>query len=299
MNQVPSQAPSGRRKRFQRERARRPGFVFQERDRLILDAVWRHRFLDSRHIARLVAGSHQNILRRLQKLYHHGHLDRPPEQRVLQGHPIIYALGKRGAEVLAEATGKKLTAQDWSEKNRTVTAPHLQHALMVSEFLTALQAAIAGMDLKMPRLELAGPALRFVGLAPSRQGEFERVPIAPDAFFVLQDPEGRIPYLLECDRGTIPAQRYLRKLQAYFYWWQTGGHTRALGIKQFRILTLTRTTEREESLRKIAIKANARQTGWRGFWFGSMEDFKPETPTTVLKPFWKVPGEESTYSLLD
>ncbi len=288
-----------RRKRFERERAGRPAFIFQERDHAILHAVWRYRFLDSRQIRRLIAGSEQNVLRRLQKLYHHGHLDRPPEQRYLEARPIIYALGTRGAAILAEVTGLTLSALHWSEKNRTVRARHLEHTLMVSEFLTTLEAAIEGTTVKMPRLELASPTLRFAGLAPNPRGAFERVPIAPDAFFVLQDPEGRIPYFLECDRGTIPANRYFRKLQSYFHWWQVRGHTEALGIKQFRLLTLTETQERKESLRALAVKANARKTGWRGFWFGSLTDFNPAAPRTVLAPFWKVPGEESRFSLVD
>ncbi len=72
-----------------------------------------------------------------------------------------------------------------------------------------------------------------------------------------------------------------------------------MGIKQFRLLTLTETRERKESLRALAIDADARRTGWRGFWFGSLADFNPEEPKTVLAPFWMVPGEESAYTLLD
>jgi DNA-binding IclR family transcriptional regulator len=50
------------------------------RDLLILRAVYRHRLLRSTHLIALADGSRQTTLRRLQLLFHHGYLDRPPMQ---------------------------------------------------------------------------------------------------------------------------------------------------------------------------------------------------------------------------
>ena len=50
------------------------------RDAEILRAMNRHRFLRSHQIADLVGGSRQQVLRRLQKLYHHGYVERPLRQ---------------------------------------------------------------------------------------------------------------------------------------------------------------------------------------------------------------------------
>jgi hypothetical protein len=48
-----------------------------ERDLKILSHVARHRFLSSRHLARLDGGSEQNLLRCLRVLFDHQFLDRP------------------------------------------------------------------------------------------------------------------------------------------------------------------------------------------------------------------------------
>jgi len=62
--------------RFKRSPAVNP-IRLTERDQDILRHVRRHRFLLSDHIQALVPGSRQQILRRLQRLFHHGYLDRP------------------------------------------------------------------------------------------------------------------------------------------------------------------------------------------------------------------------------
>src|SRR6266404_5000054 len=76
-----------------------------ERDRDILALVRRHRFLVSDDIKALVSGSQQQILRRLQRLFHHGYLDRPRSQLNYfhQGgsNSIVYGLDRKGAKVLA------------------------------------------------------------------------------------------------------------------------------------------------------------------------------------------------------
>ena len=65
--------------RFKRVAAVEP-MQLTERDRDILRQVRRHRFLRSSHILALIGGSSQQVLRRLQRLYHHGYLDRPRAQ---------------------------------------------------------------------------------------------------------------------------------------------------------------------------------------------------------------------------
>ena len=50
------------------------------RDREIIRFVFAHRFLRSTHIHALIGGSRQQVLQRLQRLYHHGYLERPRAQ---------------------------------------------------------------------------------------------------------------------------------------------------------------------------------------------------------------------------
>src|SRR3954449_12078951 len=95
-----------RRPRFERAPIR--PMVLTPRDLLILRAVHRHRLLRSTQLIALSEGSRQTTLRRLQLLFHHGYLDRPPMQLdwyARGSEPLVYALGNRGAEVVLEAEG--------------------------------------------------------------------------------------------------------------------------------------------------------------------------------------------------
>ena len=64
-----------RRPRFRRTVT--PSIHLTDRDLAIVAHVARHRFLRSRHLAELVDGSAQQILRRLRLLYDNHFLDRP------------------------------------------------------------------------------------------------------------------------------------------------------------------------------------------------------------------------------
>src|SRR6185295_11778077 len=114
--------PQTRRPRFERVPVR--SIVLTPRDLEILRAVHRHRLLRSTHLVALAGGSKQATLRRLQLLFHHGFLDRPPMQLdwYAQGsEPLVYALGHRGAELL-EARGEgRRGGIRWETKKRNVS----------------------------------------------------------------------------------------------------------------------------------------------------------------------------------
>ena len=75
----------------------------------------------------------------------------------------------------------------------------------------------------------------------------------PDGFFGLQFPwlpdgRNRAFFFLEADRSTMPRERFLKKLLAYWDRFCRGGHSETLGIKRFRVLTVTKSEERLASL---------------------------------------------------
>ena len=43
-------------------------------------------------------------------------------------------------------------------------------------------------------------------------------------------------------------ERFGEKLRSYWRWYQAGGHTEKLGIKAFRVLTVTKSEERLRNL---------------------------------------------------
>src|SRR5260370_27111243 len=132
--------PPLRRPRF--ERAKDAGMVLTPRDLLILRAVHRHRLLRSTHLIALLDGSPQTTLRRLQLLFHHGYLDRPAAQLdwYAQGsEPMVYALGNRGAAILA-AEGERGGALR-GDTNRNGSRQFLRHTLAGAEAMGAVEVA--------------------------------------------------------------------------------------------------------------------------------------------------------------
>ena len=115
------------------------------RDADMLRLLRRHRFLRSHHIAALLGGSRQQLLRRLQKLYHHGYVERPTCQLDYYQQPgsrsIAYGLASRGAAHLRRVDNIPFSELDWISRNRAVKRLFLEHALMVSYIMVALEIA--------------------------------------------------------------------------------------------------------------------------------------------------------------
>src|SRR5580704_16910013 len=118
-----------------------PAFQMTDRDREILQHIHRHRFLRSDHLAVMTTGSTQQILRRLQRLYHHGFLERPRCQiDYFQSgsRRMAYGLGNKGAAWLKRELSLPFHQLDWKRKN-CVGRLFLEHALLVSDIMIALE----------------------------------------------------------------------------------------------------------------------------------------------------------------
>lgn len=114
------------------------------RDLDILRAVYRHRLLRSTHLVALSGGSRQATLRRLQLLFHHGYLDRPPMQLdwyTRGSEPLVYALGNRGAQILETEGHLRRGGIRWDTKNRNFSRVFLHHTLAVAEVMVAFEVA--------------------------------------------------------------------------------------------------------------------------------------------------------------
>ena len=249
--------------------------ILTPRDLQILRAVHRHRLLRSTHLVALTGGSKQATLRRLQLLFHHGYLDRPPMQLdwyTRGSEPLVYALGNRGAEVLkTQGVVRPRSGVRWDKKNRNVSRVFLHHTLAVAEVMVAFEVACRspkGVQFIAPEEVLAGAPeatrrrrLPFRWQVEVREGgKPYRLGVEPDRVFGLRfegEPEGRnlAFFFLEADRGTMPVVRkglgqtsFLRKLLCYQETWRQGIHRTHLGISNFRVLTVTASRERVEHL---------------------------------------------------
>ena len=238
------------------------------RDVELLRAVHRHRLLRSTHLISLAGGSRQGVLRRLQRLFHHGYLDRPAVQLdwyARGSEPFVYGLGKRGAKVFATAGEVHRDQTRWDTKNRNLSRVFLHHALAVADVMVAFEVAcreregvdfirredvLASAPKETRRLRL--PFRWYVDVPLN--GRRERLGVQPDRVFGLRFNERGVSsayFFLEADRGTMPVSRrdlaqtsFVRKLLAYRETWRQGVHRKHFNIPSFRVLTVTANSAR-------------------------------------------------------
>lgn len=303
MSRIEQSSNDARWPRFKRHRFRKPSLVLQERDCEIVRLVADYRVVSSEEIQAVVEGSDQTILRRLQKLYHAGYLDRPRRQIQRGNGKLVYALGLLGAQLVAERFKTGTTARDWSEKNRQLTVQFLEHALMVSRFRAVLTLACrSGGDVEIVSWR-QGNELRDEVVVEHADYR-ERIPVCPDAYFVLRlarEPEGRnkIHVFLECDRSTMTLKRMLTKLRGYWHYRNDGSAQNRFGMRNFLVMTLARTEERAANIRKTAGAVDASGRGLRMFLFGAEAECSLRAPGRVLEPIWLTAGDDTRHSLLE
>jgi DNA-binding Lrp family transcriptional regulator len=229
-----------------------------ERDHDILRLVHRHRFLRFHQIVALIGGSPQQLSRRLQRLFHHGYLERPRAQLQYYersgSQTIAYGLGNKSGSLL------QLAPASWGEKNRGIGRMYLAHALLVSDVMVFLELTCRRHGIRLLHedelnLPVEAPLHWRVKI---RDGT--KLGVIPDRAFALEysDQHGqvqRVYHFLEADRGTMPVVRqklsqtsFYRKLLAYEATWASKVHQRYLGIPRFRVLTVTTSAARVKSL---------------------------------------------------
>jgi len=281
-----------------------------ERDRMIVRCVFRHRFLRSWQIAALVGGSKQAILRRLQLLYHHGYLERPRAQIEYYqpggSRTFVYGLGDRGVELLRLGMNAPTRALEWSAKNRAVKRLFLEHALLVSDVMVALELACrqhGGMRF-LSSDELPLPTATRSRLEPFRWkvslNSNTRIGVVPDCVFGLEFADrppdrNRAYFFLEADRGTMPITRsglhhssFHRKILAYEATWLQELHRKQFGFHRFRVLTVTTSADR---LKHLVDACRQLERGQGLFLFADLNSFLASPDPLALQWQCVRPGQ--------
>ncbi len=281
------------------------------RDREILRLIHRHRFLRSSHIVSLIGGSHQGIVRRLQSLYHHGYLERPRAQLEYYhkggSREIICALADKSIKLLQRETKLGGHYERWSEKNQKLERMYLEHALLVSDFMVALELACRKRGIRLlteEELQVRGKEKPFqwrVNIAPQ-----VRLTTTPDRVFALEymTENGKVEracFFLEADRGTMPVIRksflqtsFLRKLLAYEATWLQRIYEKRYGFHRFRVLTVTISAARVKSL----VDACSQLKHGHGLFLFTDRSIS-EKPSEIFSHIWQTGRAGETSTLLN
>jgi hypothetical protein len=275
-------------KKFERSKTL-PKFQLTETDSKILRDLSDYRFLDTTHILALHSEVPKRTIQyRLQQLYQAGFLERPAHQFSQYEPPahIIYTLGKKGAEFL-------FPGERAAKQSRELKLPFLKHSLFISNFRVILTLALR--EKKNSKLV----SWREEGLFDTVYLEGEKLPISPDAFFTIEDKNDLLHFFLEANRSTMPEERFLNKMRAYWQWWKEGGHKDRFNISVFRVLTVNTSESRKENLRQRTKRVDDRQRGSDMFLFTCDKNYNLEEPESILKPIWQSPKNDDLHHLLE
>lgn len=315
-------ADNSKSKQQRKPRFRRSGpvnLVLQERDLEILKLVHRLRFASSEHIIALIPGSRKGILNRLYLLFHGQYLDRPPEQVkpfTVGSSPIVYGLGNRGADVLHMHCGIPRSKVDWTSKNRTAGAMFIDHTLLVSNFRVCLELAVrqhGGIRIIDAEEIINDQSGLEVNSSRMINGNvhYLKYTIIPDLIFGLnfldeEEGQNRAFFMVEADRSTMPVMRnnlyqtsIFRKQVGYFDCWRKGQFKKTFGFQNARILFLTISEERTESMIQACKCVDDKGEGSKIFLFTEADNFSVHSIKNVFAPIWRNGRDDQMICLLD
>jgi len=306
---------TNRTSKFRRQPETVPAIAkWNERDDALLEALALHRFATSDDLHRIVGGSKQGLTRRLQQLFHHGYLDRPPQQLAFWkhgSHPMIYALGDQGATYLRGTKGLDLVGKNrpryWHDRNMDVSAAHMHHTVTITSLYSMLKSESEARDVAFSWTP-EGAELRDNVYVP-RQGKRAHITINPDGFahFRWQIPgkkRNRWAFI-EVDTGTEPNERskgygtdIATKLRGFWQWgYIEKRHKQRFSIPGFLVIFATTGGDRRvDNILATARSIDPKKVGSSMFWAGHFD--KDTQPADLFDAIWKTP-DGKPHSLLE
>jgi hypothetical protein len=213
----------------------------------------------------------------------------------------IYTLSRAAAPVLVEeglAGPEFLNARSRAHE---LTPFFLKHEMMIVDVHAILEVAAKSSSVRLTSWregrELHEP------LTVTDQFGVAKVHFSPDAFFTLDDsarPSGasRRHFFLEADRSKETHPQFREKFRAYRHYLERGLHEDRFGIKNFRVLTITRTEERAKNLCATAQSYLPERWTWKYFLFSSLERFDLQNARPILEAVHLRPGDVRQHALM-
>ncbi|MCL4473068.1 MAG: replication-relaxation family protein [Actinobacteria bacterium] len=227
---------------------------------------------------------------RLKKLNEHqfvDRLERPATSVIAQA---VYALDKRGADIVATSLEVDRHKIRWNRASNRVEWLFMDHTLGVSEFKVCLDIALAGRPEEIFFYQRGDKShLRRISVTGAKKKYFV---VAPDAFFGIQSGRGKHIFFLEVDMGTETLSRFAEKVTAYKRYWKSRQYTEEYGFNHFRVLTVAESERRLVNLIQATGKAGGRQM----FLFTTFSEIQRKSP---LGSIWLSPFTDSPTSLLE
>jgi len=254
------------------------------------------RFCTIDHLTALTGRHRQAINIRLQTLVREKYVYRTAFPNPNQKH--IYSLGTHGFRHLAYAGVIRLTDVPARLRTSELKPFFLDHTLLVTDIHTTLILA-SGDSQKGLAYWREGREL-YESVTFYENGRKKRLPVCPDAFFSLEkngDPKTRRAFALEADRGTTTRRTFEDKLSGYWRFLEQGRQFKSYGVPWFRVVTVTLSQARAESLREMA--THSIPVAYRKYFlFGSRTGFSFAEPTAIFQPIFTASKQQKNVAIL-
>lgn len=259
-----------------------PNLALQERDRQILQGVYKYRLLSRKQIQSLFGfGSLTRVNTRLRQLFDAKLLDRIFTP-VFWGSPeAYYCLGIRGAEFIAENAKEDIF--EIKRKRRQIlktSSLFLKHQIAVNEVRIAFELIFN--NFPDFQLQFQTDNIQII----SNRGKV----FIPDGYMVFLY-QGRIFALfLEIDLGTETLNRIQEKAETYLAFGLSGEYQRQFGNKYFRVLFICSSLERLKNIKRVIEKKTDKM-----FWLTTTDKISFET---IFTNIWQRPNQARLFSLI-
>ena len=268
-----------------------------ERDVQVILAVHDYRALRREQIEKLFFPSRNTANARLQRLYHHGFLERRwlPVEFGRGTSQAIYLLAERGADVVAGQLGSDRGATNWREAHNEVGSLFLEHTLMINDVRIAasLAAQQRGYAIEKWLKEEALKGMKEYVSLTTEGGARRKVAVIPDAYFMLSLGDRRAHFFVEVDRGTEANKRWAQKVRAYVAYTESGRYSERYGTRSLRVLAVTMGGKRMANLKSTTQKAG----GGTMFWFTTLQQI--QAGDLLNEAVWEVAGQRGSHRLID
>lgn len=262
------------------------------KDREVLELTYEYRLLTSTQLGLLLDGRKRSSLKqKLQMLFHHGYLDRPPSQVVWRitkqlSWDMTYAITPKGLQSLGIITKSRIDS-----KNQKLTPHFMAHIRKINDVRIAITLATR-----------SHPSLRLEFWIPEGKWQ-EKIQlnnqpkaIRPDGFFMLRDtsrlPEHqRFSFFLEYDTGSEDHGRLREKYRAYTALPEQKQLQNPLlpqeQLRGFRVLFIAHSADRLKNMMQNIAELPMRNSQRQLFYFTTAERIQPSQPETILDPIWQ------------
>jgi hypothetical protein len=275
-----------------------------KRDVQIVLTVSTYRLISSAQIEALLfqsdkpRGRQSSCQRRLQLLYHHGYLDRLRMPVILgEGRfPHVYVLDHAGATLVAATLGVDRATIAWRPHHNLLESPFIFHSLAINDLRVVITLLAQGNHFELIEW-IDEPSFRSAkDQVPFRMRGAAVVRNYPDGYLELTLPYQKqsAHFFIEVDQGTMSLARWKEKVQAYAEFRARGLSEHHYGTRNFRVLTVTTTSQRLANLKRASEQAGADHF----FWFTTQAHVDIWNPRQLLQPIWSLATKKGNEVLL-